>query len=71
MNENIDRTGYIAPTSQALAKIITELEPLLWERDAIKHWTAGNGSGGKRHCFKMNRTDNTAPDLHSVQLECG
>ena len=61
----------LAPTSQALAKIITELEPLLWERDAIKHWTAGNGSGGKRHCFKMNRTDNTAPDLHSVQLECG
>lgn len=29
-----------------------------------------DGSGGKRHCFKMLRTDNTAPDLDAVQLEC-
>ena len=60
----------LAPSSQALAKSITELEPLLWERDAIKYRTASNGSGGKRHCFKMLRTDNTAPDLDADQLEC-
>lgn len=68
------RARYIAqkeaPTSQALAKAIAELEPLLWERDAIKYRTVNNGSGGKRHCFKMLRTDNTAPDLDAVQLEC-
>lgn len=60
----------LAPSSQALAKALVELEPLLWERDAIKYRTVSNGSGGKRHCFKMLRTDNTAPDLGAVQLEC-
>lgn len=60
----------LAPSSQALAKALAELEPLLWERDAIKYRTVSNGSGGKRHCFKMLRTDNTAPDLDAVQLEC-
>lgn len=60
----------LAPTSQALAKIITELEPLLWERDAIKHWVKSNPGGGRRHCFKMNRTDNTAPDPNAIQLKC-
>ena len=60
----------LAPTSQALAKIITELEPLLWERDAIKHWVKSNPGGGRRHCFRMNRTDNTAPDPNAIQLKC-
>lgn len=60
----------LAPSSQALAKALVELDPLLWERDAIKYRTVSNGSGGKRHCFKMLRTDNTAPDLGAVQLEC-
>ena len=26
--------------------------------------------GGKKHAFKMYRTDNTAPDLDAVQTEC-
>ena len=60
----------LAPTSQALAKAIAELEPLLWERDAIKHWLKPNPGGGKKHAFKMYRTDNTAPDLDAVQTEC-
>lgn len=68
------RARYIAqkeaPTSQALAKAIAELEPLLWERDAIKHWLKPNPGGGKKHAFKMYRTDNTAPDLDAIQLEC-
>ena len=60
----------LAPTSQALAKIITELEPLLWERDAIKHWVKSNPGGGRRHCFRMNRTDNAVPDPNAIQLKC-
>ena len=60
----------LAPTSQALAKIITELEPLLWERDAIKHWVTKHGTSSRNHVFRMNRTDNTAPDIKAVQLEC-
>lgn len=58
----------LAPSSQALAKAIAEIEPLLWERDAIKHWVCGNGSAGKKHAFKMNRTDNTADLPGSEQL---
>ena len=60
----------LAPTSQALAKAITELEPLLWERDAIKHWLKPNPGGGKKHAFKMYRTDNTIPNTDAIQLEC-
>ena len=37
----------LAPSSQALAKALVELEPLLWERDAIKHWLKPNPGGGK------------------------
>ena len=58
----------LAPSSQALAKAVAELEPILWERDAIKHWKVKNGSGGKQHRFKMNRTDNTNELPESEQL---
>lgn len=58
----------LAPSSQALAKAVAELEPMLWERDAIKHWKVKNGSGGKQHRFKMNRTDNTNELPESEQL---
>lgn len=58
----------LAPSSQALAKSITELEPLLWERDAIKHWIKSNPGGGKRHQFKMSRTDNTIEQAQNEQL---
>ena len=57
----------LAPTAQALAKAIVELEPLLWERDVIKHWIKSNPGGGKRHLFKMNRIDNSS-DEDSEQL---
>ena len=60
----------LAPSSQALAKALAELEPLLWERDAIKHWLKPNPGGGKKHAFKMYRTDNTIPNPNAVQLEC-
>lgn len=49
----------LAPTSQALAKRITELEPMLWERDAVKYWRNRRENGGMRHCFKQERLDNT------------
>ncbi len=58
----------LAPSSQALAKAVSELEPMLWERDAIKHWKVKNGSGGKQHRFKMNRTDNINDLPESEQL---
>lgn len=58
----------LAPTSQALAKRITELEPMLWERDAVKHWMQNNGSSAKRHCFRQQRIDNTVADSSSAQL---
>ena len=58
----------LAPTSQALAKRITELEPMLWERDAVKHWMQDNGSSAKRHCFRQQRIDNTVADSSSAQL---
>lgn len=58
----------LAPTSQALAKRITELEPMLWERDAVKHWMQNNGSSAKRHCFRQQRIDNTIADSSSAQL---
>lgn len=51
----------LAPTSQALAKRITELEPMLWERDAIRYWDTRCGTAGKRHNFKQERIDNTVP----------
>lgn len=58
----------LAPSSQALAKAVAEMEPMLWERDAIKHWIKPNPGGGKRHIFKVNRTDNTADLPESEQL---
>lgn len=58
----------LAPTSQALANAIAELEPLLWDRDAIKHTVHSNGSGGKRHSFKMFRTDNVNEIEESEQI---
>lgn len=58
----------LAPSSQALAKAVAELEPMLWERDAIKHWKVSNGSGGKQHRFRMNRTDNTNELPQTAQL---
>ena len=58
----------LAPTSQALAKRIIELEPMLWERDAVKHWMQNNGSSAKRHCFRQQRIDNTVADSSSAQL---
>lgn len=58
----------LAPSSQALAKAVAELEPMLWERDAIKHWVCGHGTAGKKHVFKMNRTDNTADLPPSEQI---
>ena len=56
------------PSPQALAKHITALEPMLWERDAVKHWIQPNGNSGKKHCFRMSRIDNTMQPSHSEQL---
>ena len=67
LGRNYTRTE-LAPSSQALAKAVAELEPMLWERDAIKHWVCGHGTAGKKHVFKMNRTDNTADLPQSEQL---
>ena len=58
----------LAPSSQALAKAIAEIEPLLWERDAVRHWVKPNPGGGKKHIFRMNRTDNTDETPPSEQL---
>ena len=58
----------LASSTRALAGRIKELQPMLWERDAIKCWDKQNGTGGKRYCFKMNRIDNTAPVMDSAQL---
>lgn len=58
----------LASSTRALAGRIKELQPMLWERDAIKCWDKQNGTGGKRHCFKMNRIDNTVPVMDSAQL---
>ena len=58
----------LASSTRALAGRIKELQPMLWERDAIKCWDKQNGTGGKRYCFKMNRIDNTAPVMDSTQL---
>lgn len=49
----------LASSSQALAKAIRELEPLLKERDCIRHEEKPHGSASKTHVFKMERTDNT------------
>ena len=58
----------LAPTSQALAKSITALEPMLWERDAVKHWSNRCGNAGKKHFFRMQRTDNTVSFDDASQL---
>ena len=58
----------LAPTSQALSKQLRELEPMLWERDAIKHWVNLRGSSGRLHTFKMQRLDNTSALPHTKQL---
>lgn len=55
-------------SSQGLAKAILELEPLLKERDCIQHTEKSNGSGGKRHTFRMNRTDNNENSGNFDQL---
>lgn len=52
----------LAPSSQALAKALHAMEPLLMERDAIKYDGRRKGTGGTIHTFRMFRTDNT-PDL--------
>lgn len=52
----------LAPSSQALAKSLHAMEPLLMERDAIKYDGRRKGTGGTIHTFRMFRTDNT-PDL--------
>lgn len=52
----------LAPSSQALAKALHSMEPLLMERDAIKYDGRRKGTGGTIHTFRMFRTDNT-PDL--------
>lgn len=57
----------LAPTPQALSKAIAEIEPLLYERDAIKHTVVPNGSGGRQHSFKMFRTDNTSEPTEAEQ----
>lgn len=57
----------LAPTPQALSKAIAEIEPLLYERDAIKHSVIPNGSGGKQHSFRMFRTDNTNEPTETEQ----
>lgn len=57
----------LAPTPQALSKAIVEIEPLLYERDAIKHSVIPNGSGGKQHSFRMFRTDNTNEPTEAEQ----
>lgn len=49
----------LASSSQALAKAIRELEPLLKERDCITHFEKPHGTAGKTHIFKMERIDNT------------
>lgn len=54
----------LAPSSQALAKSLHAMEPLLMERDAIKYDGRRKGTGGTIHTFRMFRTDNT-PDLPS------
>ena len=58
----------LAPTSQALAKRITELEPMLWERDAVRHTVSKHGSTSQKHCFKMYRLDNAGADVPSAQV---
>lgn len=58
----------LASSTRALAGRIKELQPMLWERDAIKCWDKQNGTGGKRYCFKMNRIDNTVSVMDSTQL---
>ena len=58
----------LAPTSQALAKRITELEPMLWERDAVRHTVSKHGSTSQKHCFKMYRLDNACADVPSAQV---
>ena len=54
----------LATTPQALVKHITELEPMLWERDAVKHTVSRQGTASRKHCFRMCRLDNT-PNLPS------
>lgn len=58
----------LAPSSRALNNCICELEPLLWERDAIQHKVVAHGTSGKYHRFEMRRIDNTAPDSKATQL---
>ena len=58
----------LAPTSQALTKAITALEPLLWERDAVKHWVRRYGTSGITHVFKMGRIDQ--PPASEKAMQC-
>lgn len=58
----------LAPTPQALVKHISELEPMLWDRDAVKHTVSKQGNASRKHCFKMLRIDNTAPVTKTSQL---
>lgn len=60
----------LASSSQALAKAIRELEPLLKERDCIRHEEKNNPGGGRRHAFKMDRTDNTVTGKSCEQVQC-
>ena len=57
----------LAPSSQALSKAIAEMEPLLWERDAIKHTVHTHGTSSRKHIFRMQRLDNTAPPQQAKQ----
>ena len=58
----------LASTPQALVKHIAELEPLLWERDAIRHTVTKQGNTSRRHNFKMYRVDNTQGSQETSQL---
>ena len=59
----------LAPSSQALAKALVELEPLLWERDAIKHWLKPNPGGGKtRFQDVSHRQYNPEPECSSIGM---
>ena len=67
MKEDAGR-GWRRVVASPNPKRITELEPMLWERDAVKHWMQDNGSSAKRHCFRQQRIDNTVADSSSAQL---
>lgn len=58
----------LAPSSQALSKAIAEMEPMLWERDAIQHTVHTHGTSSRKHIFRMQRLDNTAPPQNAKQF---